>query len=97
MSGIDEFFGSMAQPDFVQAINKCIAGSFFHEPAERNFGHIDQSRHFTQRNCFVVIVIHVLKCLLDPSAVVTEVFIRKCSVGQSAYVAGYREIMQDRH
>ena len=98
MGGIDQFFGSMSQPDFIQAVNKCIACSLFYEPTEGNFRHIDQPGNFTERNCAVIIMIHdtekLFQCvlLLELNCSLLKLALDKC-----AHIAGNGEIMQDRH
>lgn len=38
--GVQQHPGDMAQSNFIQAVDKAIAGTFFYESAEGSFGHV---------------------------------------------------------
>ena len=62
----------MAETDFGEAVDKCIAGTLLKKTAERYFRHIGQPGHFAQCNGLVEIMIHVFKRLFNAPAVVIE-------------------------
>ena len=46
MGCVNQFFGSMAQPDLIQAINKRISCSFLNKSAKGYFSHIHEFGYF---------------------------------------------------
>ena len=74
LGSVDQHAGSMAQPYFGKAVDKCITGPLLKKAAKCGVRHISKPRHFVEGYGFVEVVVHVLQRFFNTPAVISVLF-----------------------